>query len=115
MIIHMCTFYLRTLDLGVAGMLFSPIWSFFLSFFPVIYNLQKKKKICTTEKKKKKEKFIFLYEYIHIIYLVTQTLTNAPRLFVQPTDLVSRVFANGLGGQDSIPGQVIPKTQKNGI
>ena len=26
--------------------------------------------------------------------------------------LISRVFANGLGGQGSIPGQVIPKTQK---
>ena len=27
--------------------------------------------------------------------------------------LVGRVFANGLGEQDSIPGQVIPKTKKN--
>ena len=26
--------------------------------------------------------------------------------------LMSRVFANGPGDQDSIPGQVIPKTQK---
>ena len=25
-------------------------------------------------------------------------------------DLVDRVFTNGLGDQDSIPGQVIPKT-----
>ena len=28
--------------------------------------------------------------------------------------LMSRVFANGLGGQGSILGRVIPKTQKNG-
>ncbi len=28
------------------------------------------------------------------------------------TGLMSRVFANGLGDQGSIPGQVIPKTQK---
>ena len=28
--------------------------------------------------------------------------------------LVCRVFANGLGDQVSIPGQAIPKTQKNG-
>ena len=27
-------------------------------------------------------------------------------------DLMSRVFANGLGDQGSIPGRVIPKTQK---
>ena len=27
---------------------------------------------------------------------------------------MSRVFTNGLGDQGSIPGQVIPKTQKNG-
>ena len=27
---------------------------------------------------------------------------------------MSRVFANGLENQGSIPGQVIPKTQKNG-
>ena len=29
-----------------------------------------------------------------------------------PIDLVGRVFANGLGDQGSIPGQVIPKAQK---
>ena len=29
-------------------------------------------------------------------------------------DLMSRVFANGPGDQGSIPGRVIPKTQKNG-
>ena len=28
--------------------------------------------------------------------------------------LMSRVFANGSGVRDSIPGRVIPKTQKNG-
>ena len=28
--------------------------------------------------------------------------------------LMSRVFANGQGDRGSIPGQVIPKTQKNG-
>ena len=28
--------------------------------------------------------------------------------------LMSRVFANGSGGRGSIPGRVIPKTQKNG-
>ena len=27
-------------------------------------------------------------------------------------DLMSRVFANGLGGRSSIPSRVIPKTQK---
>ena len=26
--------------------------------------------------------------------------------------LMSRVFANGLGDQDSMPGRIIPKTQK---
>ena len=28
--------------------------------------------------------------------------------------LMNRVFDNGLGDQGSIPGRVIPKTQKNG-
>ena len=31
------------------------------------------------------------------------------------TGLMSRVFTNGLGDRGSIPGRVIPKTQKNGI
>ena len=30
----------------------------------------------------------------------------------RPICLVGRVFTNGLGDQGSIPGQVIPKTQK---
>ena len=30
----------------------------------------------------------------------------------QAIDLMSRVFTNGLGDQGSIPGRVIPKTQK---
>ena len=36
-------------------------------------------------------------------------------VFLLPSiGLIGRVFANGLGDQGSIPGQVIPKTQKNG-
>ena len=31
---------------------------------------------------------------------------------MNPIDLMSRVFANGLGDQGSIPGQAIPKSQK---
>ena len=34
------------------------------------------------------------------------------RLSIEQIGLMSRVFANGLGDRDSIPGWVIPKTQK---
>ena len=33
----------------------------------------------------------------------------------QTIGLMSRVFANGLGDRGSIPGRVIPKTQKIGL
>ena len=33
-------------------------------------------------------------------------------MFLVPIGLMSRVFANGSGDQGSIPGRVIPKTQK---
>ena len=45
-------------------------------------------------------------------------LLNAPRisniLIDWPIGLVGRVFANDSGDQGSIPGHVVPKTQKNG-
>ena len=48
-----------------------------------------------------------------------KVLVNKPKLACLPKPypywaicLMSRVFANGRGDQGSIPGQVIPKTQK---
>ena len=38
-------------------------------------------------------------------------LTCLQRLKYRAINLMSRVFANGLGDRDSIPGRVIPKTQ----
>ena len=39
-------------------------------------------------------------------------LWNIVALFNRTIDLMSKVFANGTGAWGSIPGQVIPKTQK---
>ena len=48
------------------------------------------------------------------LLIVTENLQNTIHLSVyyQSISLMSRVFANGPGDQDSIPGWVIPKTQK---
>ena len=54
----------------------------------------------------------------HINHYTTETLHTEINqsleydYCIQAIDLMSRVFANGLGGRGSIPGQVIPKTQK---
>ena len=45
------------------------------------------------------------YEYILYIYIYIYT-------YDQPIVLVGSVFANGLGDLGSIPGWIIPKTQK---
>ena len=42
--------------------------------------------------------YLYLYTYMYVYY--------------QAIGLMSRLFANGLGDWDSIPGRVIPKTQK---
>ena len=42
------------------------------------------------------------------------TLTSIAIKIYNALGLMNRVFTNGLGDQGSIPGQVIPKTQKNG-
>ena len=45
---------------------------------------------------------------INFLYKICRILRPLDRAF----SLMSRVFANGLEDQGSIPGQVIPKTQK---
>ena len=37
---------------------------------------------------------------------------RSPTLLNRAIGLISRIFANGLGDRGSIPGRVIPKTQK---
>ena len=37
---------------------------------------------------------------------------SKPVIYNRPIDIMVKVFANGPGDQGSIPGQVIPKTQK---
>ena len=46
----------------------------------------------------------------------TDFSTKKVLIFVQKTDIsmMVRVFANGSGDLGSVPGRVIPKTQKNG-
>ena len=45
--------------------------------------------------------YLYIYRYIFIRNQIKKS-----------TGLTSRVFANGLGDRGSIPGRVIPKTQK---
>ena len=49
-------------------------------------------------------------EWVETIH--TTALSRSARILRRILETSSRVFANGLGGQDSIPGRVIPKTQK---
>ena len=44
------------------------------------------------------------------VYIYKYTHKNMDCIYI--IGLISRVFANGLGGRGSIPGRVIPKTQK---
>ena len=47
-----------------------------------------------------------------ILLINYNLINNSIFQLSRPFGLLSRVFANGLGDQGSIPGQVIPKTQK---
>ena len=66
----------------------------------------------------KQEKTIFIgyiYIYIYVCVCVSVVLfrDHYQLLIVyQPITLMGRVFTNGLKDQGSIPGRVIPKTQK---
>ena len=52
--------------------------------------------------------YIYIYPYIYIyIYICIYIYT-----LYQPIGLGGKVFTNGLGDRGSIPGRVIPKTQK---
>ena len=57
-------------------------------------------------------------DFFNIVAVVLQEETLAPYMFLiyldyrQAIGLMSRVFANGRGDWGSIPGRVIPKTQK---
>ena len=56
----------------------------------------------------------FLHQRFRMVFhwiWVTTSLLKSPGLF-SANGLMSRVFANGPGDRDSIPGRVIPKTQK---
>ena len=57
--------------------------------------------------------FIFIYTYIYIRYIHICTHTYiCTYIYIHIHGLAVRVFANGPGDLGSIPGRVIPKTQK---
>ena len=58
--------------------------------------------------------YIYIYKYIKTLYIYKKLYIY---IYIYETKWINigmmvRVFANGLGDQGSVPGQVIPKTQK---
>ena len=47
-----------------------------------------------------------------LLYLTYLNIIMINKLFIMAVGLMSRMFGNGPGDRSSIPGQVIPKTQK---
>ena len=56
--------------------------------------------------------YVFVCVYIYIYICVCVCVLWLIKLWYQAIGLICRVFANGPGYQGSIPGRVIPKTQK---
>ena len=61
--------------------------------------------------------YIYLHETVHIFISLYLSLSLYIYIYIYiiyywPIDILIRVLINGLGDQSSIPGQVMPKTQK---